>query len=157
MENKALVMGFLLITTLISSTYPSLATENHENPIIDPDTSLEEAFARSPGSGEYNINAFNSTIPAPDAKYLVKNCVKTRDDVKCNDEVMLDLFKNEPMSRECCLTILGKGEGCNKLFAKIISRAYQLRRFSSVAKSLLLRTEKVLKRCSAETSTPLTG
>ncbi|KAG2301282.1 hypothetical protein Bca52824_029933 [Brassica carinata] len=155
MENKALVMGFLLITTLVSSTYPSSATENDEKPIIDPDTSLEDAFARSPGSREYNINAFES-VPAPDANYFVENCIKTRDD-KCNDEVMLDLFKNEPMSRECCLMILRDGEGCNMIFAKFISRAYQLRRFSSVYKRLLLRTEKIWNRCSAETSTPFSG
>lgn len=155
MENKALVMGFLLIATLISSTYPSLATENDEKPIIDPDTSLEDAFARSPGSREYNINAFNS-VPAPDANYIVKNCMKPRDD-KCNDELMLDLFKNEPMSRECCLMILRDGEGCNMLFAKVFSRIYQLRRFSSVSKRLHLRAEKIWNRCSAETSTPLSG
>ncbi|WZZ36973.1 hypothetical protein YC2023_020374 [Brassica napus] len=123
MENKASVMGFLLITTLISSTYPSLATENDDKPLIDPDTSLDEAFARSPGSEEYNINAFNS-IPAPEANYFMKNCAKTRD-VKCDDEFS--------------------------------SRLYQLRRFTSVAKILLLRTEKILNRCSAETSTPLSG
>lgn len=155
MENKASVMGFLLITTLISSTYPSLATENDDKPLIDPDTSLDEAFARSPGSEEYNINAFNS-IPAPEANYFMKNCAKTRD-VKCDDEVLLDLFKNEPMSRECCLMVLHNGEGCNMLFAKFSSRLYQLRRFTSVAKILLLRTEKILNRCSAETSTPLSG
>lgn len=157
MENKALVVGFLLITTLILSTYPSLATENDEKPIIDPDTSIEDAFARSPGSREYNINAFSS-VPAPDANYFMKNCDKTWDD-KCNDEVMLDLFKNEPMSRECCLMILRNGEGCNMLIAKFISRAYQLRRFSSVSKRLLLRTERIWNRCSAvtETPTPLSG
>ncbi|KAJ0235564.1 Prolamin-like domain-containing protein [Hirschfeldia incana] len=152
MENKALVMGFLLITTLISSTYPSLTSQIYEKPIIDPDTSLEDAFARSPGSEEYNNNAFNS-IPAPDANYFAKNCMKPRDD-KCDDELVLDLLKSEPMSKECCLKILRYGEGCNVLIVKFISRAYQLKRFS---KRLLLRTERILNRCSAETSTPLSG
>ncbi|CAH8362652.1 unnamed protein product [Eruca vesicaria subsp. sativa] len=151
MENKAVVMWFLLITTLISSTYPSLAIEYEDKPLLDPNTSLQEAFEWSPGS-----RVPFSSEPTRDAENFNMFCTKTRD-VKCDDEMFLDLYKIKPMSKQCCLIILHNGVHCNMLYAKIRYRMYQRRR--SVSKSFLFRAKKLLNRCSAVigTPTPLSG
>ncbi|ESQ32043.1 hypothetical protein EUTSA_v10005295mg [Eutrema salsugineum] len=133
MEIKTFFMGFLLITILISSACPSLATKNDDEPLLDPDTSLEREFAKTPAPRGYNDDMLNKE--SSELMNYVLNCLKKR-------------------GLNCCLKIVQVGKECHMASTKIVFKLYNLKRF---APKSLFKANKIWNRCSDlnETPTPI--
>ncbi|CAA7023248.1 unnamed protein product [Microthlaspi erraticum] len=149
MEIKAFFVGLLLVTILISSANPSLATKNYDEPLVDPDTDLSKQLASWPTSGEYN----KDMLSKESVKYMefVEYCAEKMG-IKCNEEVLEGILQNKAVSKNCCKKVVELELDCHLAITDIVFKLYKLKRF---APKSLSRSYKVWNRCSAQIVSPV--
>ncbi|KAG2258375.1 hypothetical protein Bca52824_077669 [Brassica carinata] len=152
METKNFFMAFFVITTLVSSAYPSLGQEDVDDELlINPGHEFDTFMnTESPASRDYDNNILKNISPKY-KHYLETYVCKMAPIAKCVIDVIKEILTNEPGSRECCLEVVRAGKECYMEINKFMFRLYKLKRFSS---KVSFKINDVWNRCSAEVESP---
>lgn len=157
MDSKIIFMVFLSITVLLSFSYPTLATENDDEPLLNAFLDVfDPVIANWQSPGDYNLNVIRS-YSKKHLGYLINCGIKMGDGSdKCNIELRDQLLRNKSASRDCCRMIVKAGKECHTEWMKLFFQFYQLKRFSSESIS---KTNEMWNICTTETEaiSPLSG
>uniref|UniRef100_M4FC95 Prolamin-like domain-containing protein n=1 Tax=Brassica campestris TaxID=3711 RepID=M4FC95_BRACM len=158
METKTIFMAFFIMTTLVSSAYPSSGQEDVDvEPLVNPghefdtlDVISPASDVISPASQDYNI--YMLEIIPPKYKMYVETCMDKMEPIgKCGLYVIKEILTNEHVSRECCLKVVRAGKQCFIETNKLMFQFYQLKRFAS---QVFFKINEVWNRCSAKVESP---
>ncbi|XP_056841717.1 protein DOWN-REGULATED IN DIF1 11-like [Raphanus sativus] len=152
MELKTIFMAFVIITTLVSFSYPSFGQEYvDEEPLVNPGPEMDAVKSISPASQDYNLYMLENLTPK--VTTFLENCMDKMGPSfkKCNEDVTEEILTKNPISRECCMKVVQSGKECYMEVIKLMFRFYQLKRFAS---QVSFRTNEVWDRCSAEVESP---